>query len=433
MSRDHHPSRPNLLFITIDSLRADYVGLYNESIAQAHLTPNLDRLGEHAAIFKHAFSQSVHTAPALRAMMSGNYPSRYGDWFYVLSPERPMLAEILKRNGYHTHGFHSNPYVSHHYDFNRGFDVFDDHLPKISSKRKTLRLVARLKALLTEPYENARTITDQVLTALDSSQRPFFVWGHYMDVHGPYISKDGHKTLSRIRAALLWKKAMEHPERISGAERDELIRNYKQEIAYLDRHLGEVLDKVDLDETLVVITADHGDLLGEHGLYGHSTMFYNGALHVPLLVSIPGVPRGPEQPIETPVRLIDIVPTICTLAGLDTEESFEGSSLASLVTGSGPDYDADTIVSEMSRKHLCLQKDPWKLIVDYRKNVKELYDLASDPGEGDNLLDREPSRAREMESLLQGHVQRVKPAAAQQEVAHEEEIKARLRALGYME
>jgi arylsulfatase len=426
-------SRPNVLFITVDSLRADYVGISDEDPTRESLTPHFDRLGKRSTIFKHAIAQSVHTAPSLRSMMSGNYPSRYGDWFYVVSPERPMLAEILKRHGYNTHGFHSNPYVSRHYGFDRGFDVFDDHLPTSTRRRKTLRMFAQLKALLTEPYENARTITDQVLGAVERADRPFFVWAHYMDVHGPYIAKQGQKTLNRVRAALLWKKAMQHPERIGSDERDELIRNYKQEITYMDRHLGEVLARVNLDETLVVFTADHGDLLGEHDLYGHSSMFYKGAVHVPLLVSMPGVTAGAPREVDVPVRLIDVVPTICRLLDLDTDAEFEGSSLAELITGADSDYRAETIVSEMSRRQLCLRRDEWKMIVNYKKNVKELYNLAADPHEKVDVLEREPERAREMESLVQEHVNRVQSDAHQEEVTHEAEIKDRLRALGYME
>jgi arylsulfatase A-like enzyme len=259
------------------------------------------------------------------------------------------------------------------------------------------------------------------------------MWVHYMDVHGPYIAKRGWRVKNRLQAAMLWKKALRHPGRVTQRERERLIATYKEEIGYLDARLGALLHAVDRKKTLVILTADHGDLFGEHGLFGHSVKLYNGVLHVPLVISLPRDEDRNGRVITTPVRSMDLVPTLIDLLGLETPQAFEGRSLASLMTGRGAPYRCDHLISELSRKHLCVQTGEWKLIVNHKTNEKELYNLKSDPGETANLTRREPAVAAELERVLHDHLSRTPADTAPGAIPHNEAMKARLQALGYMD
>jgi arylsulfatase len=344
-----------------------------------------------------------------------------------------MMAEMFKENGYHTYGFNSNPYISHYYNFHRGFDLYQDNMPKATGKtvkKSSLFLFTHLKALLSEPYENAETINAQAIEQLRSIRTPYFMWIHYMDVHGPYIPKRGWRTLNRIKSAYLWRKSLQRPTQISGNQREWLIKSYKDEISYLDAHLAALLTHINQDDTIVIVTADHGDLFGEHNLYGHTLKLYNQLLHIPLVIKHPQM--RPGRTIQSPVRSLDLLPTLTDMLGLQGRAAFDGKSLLPLMNGHAGDTPGP-ILSEVSRKHLCVEQGHWKLIVNYKTDVKELYNLQEDPYERSNRRHELPHIAAELEEIIQKHLASHPPQEPTPRIEHDEAMRARLQALGYME
>lgn len=429
----------NVLLITIDSLRADFLGCYNKEISKEGISPNIDKWASNAIFFLDANTQSSHTSASFLSMLSGKYPSNAlcNDWYSFVSEKRTMISQIFKSNGYYTCAFHSNPYISNYYGFNKGFDLFMDNLPQLSQgkiKGKFLNTFYRLKNIITEPYENAEKINSQVFTWLRKKVTPHFLWVHYMDVHGPYISKDGWTTKNRLSAFMLWRKALSNPEKITEKERKTLLETYKEEIRYLDHQIAKLLEIIDNDNTIIILTADHGDLLGEHKLYGHTEKLYNSALHVPLLIKLPKFFKCNTHNIKSPVKHIDLAPTLVDILGLKSENSFDGASFWSLMVGKDTKYDSDYIISEITRKYLCVRKNEWKLIVNYKKNYKELYNLSHDSEEKNNLISQHKEKADELESIIKKHLANAKRVDISPKiVVEDEEIKARLEALGYMD
>jgi arylsulfatase A-like enzyme len=434
MEKSNKTQKYNVVLITVDSLRADFLGTYNPEIRRENTTPNIDAWARKACTFSRTITQSSHTSPAFLGILSGNYPSKYGDWFNVVSDKRPLMAEILKDHGYHTYAFNSNPYISHYYNFNRGFDLYQDNMPPLTGKKvkkTSLFLLSRLKAVLSEPYENAETINSQVMKQLPSIKAPYFIWVHYMDVHGPYIPKKGWSIKNRIKAAYLWRKSLHRPAEISPDQRNWLIKSYKEEIAYLDHHIMTLLNHFNQEDTIVILTADHGDLFGEHDLYGHTLKLYNQLLHVPLFIKHQDTQSG--HCVKSPVRSIDILPTLMEILNIKTDHAFDGRSILTLMNNEAGKSEDGPIISEVSRKHLCVEKNDWKLIVNYKNNVKELYNLSEDPYEKINVYDQNPNIAKDLEEIIQEHLKSNKGQDMSAKIEHNEEMKIRLKALGYMD
>lgn len=426
----------NVVLITVDSLRADFLGVYNEEFREENVSPNIDKWAGASVIFANAVSQSCHTSPSFLAMLSGNYPSKFGDWFSKLSEKRPIISEIFQENGYSTYAFNSNPHISSYTGFQRGFDVFKDNMPGVKRLNKQIILqIGRLKALIKEPYERAQTINSQVINLLKKIAKPYFLWVHFMDVHGPYVSKKGWSFGNRISAANLWRKAVQRSSHITEHEKNRLVETYKEEISYLDSHIATLFDHLYDENTIIIFTADHGDLFGEHELFGHPLILYNKLLHVPLFIRFPKAMKFKNRVIHDPVRLMDIVPTLVDILNLKTEYIFDGESFKPLLDGSPEGYSDKYIISEVSRKHLCIRKGRWKLFVNYTDNITELYDLHEDPAEKKNLYFMHKDVAEELGTVLQEHLMknsstnREKP----EKLEHNEEIKARLKSLGYMD
>jgi arylsulfatase len=434
MTEVNNKNRFNCLLITVDALRADFLGVYNPDIKKENISETIDKWAESGFKFDRAIAQGSHTCISCLAMLSGNYASKYGDWFNMVADERLMIAEIFKKNGYNTYGINSNPYVSHYFNFDRGFDVYNDNMPAVSKKKGTNKLLTRLsriKAVLDEPYENVEKINCQAVAQLKASKTPYFMWVHYMDVHGPYVSKKGWGAWNRLRAAYLWKKALKAPDNVTLREKEYMISCYKDEIAYLDSHIMGLLNHVDESNTVIVFTADHGDLFGEKNMYGHSRMLYNSVLHVPLILKIPNISNG--KTINIPVKSMDILPTLVELLELSADCSFDGTSFLPMVTGESEEYDCEYIISEISRKHLCVEKGHWKLIVNYTERSVELYDLSNDLIEESNVVHEHPALARELEDIIKCHIENNKADnIPRKKIEDDYVIRERLKALGYM-
>ncbi len=369
------PSRTakHLLLVTIDTLRADRLGAYgNATVA----TPNLDRLARDGAMALHASAQVPLTRPSHVSLFTGLYPAEHGIRDNVSPPlgkNVPVLAEILQQRGFLTGGFVSSIVLSKQSGLSRGFahyadrfDVGEDDARFLNTIQKRGDVtVAEATAWLAEPGPARR-----------------FAWVHLYDPHDPYEPPEPYAS------------------RYAG-------RPYDGEVAWSDELVGRLdtaLSAAGLrDETLLVVTSDHGEGLDEHGEAVHGFFVYETTLHVPLIVRGPGVVPGTK--LNALVRTIDVMPTALDLLGLgELTPHVSGRSLKPALEGARIEDEPAFAESLVPLIHYgwsdlrALRDGRWKYILAPRP---ELYDLDRDPGELENLVDREPQRARAFRSGLE--------------------------------
>ena len=392
--------RPHLLLVTIDTLRFDRLGCYGHT--RAH-TPTLDALAARGTRFATAIAHTPLTAPSHASILTGRTPLGHGvrDNGMVMPNASTTLAERLQAAGYRTGAFVSTFVLDRRFGLARGFDTYDDVLPHGDDPGRAASVERRADAT-----------TDAVLRWLDAApaggtaeETPFFAWVHYYDPHAPYDPPPP------------WgERFADHP--------------YDGEIAFTDEQLGRLLGRLDqtgrLSRTIVMVTGDHGESLGEHGEATHGIFIYDVTVRVPLLLAGPGVPAG--RVASTAARHVDLAPTLLDLAGLE-EPGSEGRSLRPAAARELPDEPA-YLESLYARRQLGFaplhgwRASRWKLI---QAPQDELYDLASDPGEARNRASSEAGHLASLQRDLERALARPAPAAAIAQDAAE-----RLRALGYL-
>lgn len=321
-------TRTNIILLSVDALRADHLSCHGY---HRETTPVLDEMAESSLWYPNAYSASSHTREAIPSLLTGRYPDEAVNSSYHLDTE--TIATVLRREGFTTGAFHSNPFVSRAYGFDRDFDVFDDDL-HLGSHKLIVLAQRMFDKFRNRHYARATEINKRSLAWLNSLEdgQPFFLWNHYMDVHGPYEPPDAYRTryhnepVNDRTAQRLYKRAIKQPESITDTECRTLIDLYDAEIRYTDDRIGEFIDALEtrglLEQSLVVITADHGDAFGEHGYYEHPRYLHEELTRVPIVVSSPDV--KPEL-VETPVGTLDILPTI--LDSIDIDKTLPGQSL----------------------------------------------------------------------------------------------------------
>jgi arylsulfatase A-like enzyme/Flp pilus assembly protein TadD len=394
----------NILLVTLDTTRADHLGCYGHQPAR---TPNLDRLANEGIRFARAYCPAPLTLPSHCSIMTGLDPVAHGvhNNGHDFPPGLTTLAEILKRFGYATSAFVSSFSVDSRFGLDRGFDVYDD----------TFRSELPFKTLNAErPAEDTFARFSRWLD--NNAENRFFSWVHYYDPHWPYDPPSPYKE-------------------------EFAIRPYDGEIAYMDRYVGALLDRLGeegmLEKTIVVIAGDHGEGLGDKVEIGHGIFLYEETLRVPLILHNPAVfPRS--QVIESQVRLVDLAPTVLEIVGLQEEAAgMKGQSLVAWLRGKSR-KDLDSLVESFYPREnfgwsemVGLVSARWKFIQSPRP---ELYDLEKDPGEHRNLYQTSPERAGELEKKLEEEVLRAssggKPASPEASVRAED--MERLRSLGYV-
>ncbi len=381
---DPNLSRPNVLLISIDSLRADRLGCYGNP---RDTSPRIDALARRGVLFTNAWSTTSWTLPAHVSLLSGRSLLGHGVREARRIPASvPMLAEVMRGIGYQTAAFVSAPWLSSRFGFDRGFDLYDDFsVPFTPDRESRMRAQATLSAPLLAPA------IEKWLR--QTAKPPFFLFLHYFDVHydysppAPYDSMfdpsyDGSITGRRFHADPRIRPGM--PRR----DLDHLLALYDGEIRFTDDHIGRVLDIMQelgfLESTFIVLTADHGDEFFEHGGKGHHRTLYEEVLRVPLILNWPGrLAEGSR--VEDPVSIVDALPTILAALGQAPPKGTEGISLIPAATGRGP-LPPRTLVSELYVKQninlqVAVRKGDRKLIQSLNFPRQEFYDLASDPGE----------------------------------------------------
>ncbi|MCD6600300.1 MAG: sulfatase [Dehalococcoidia bacterium] len=454
---------PNVILITIDSLRYDHLGCYGY---HRNTSPNIDALATRGVKFMQAISNGGQTPQAFPSIIASALPPIELNGGKAILRRSVTLAQIFKKYSYHTAAFHSNPNLSHFLNYNRGFDLFDDSLWQ--STPKGLRLWVRNKAksaggfvakvadrasillkpvfsrVLSRPIISAEEITDKALSWHKSHGGSCFLWLHYMDVHHPYmptakyLSQFYHKSVSRRQMNILWRKMLHKPEEISITEKKILVDLYDAEIKYTDEVIGSLLSKLGnrLDNTIVIVTADHGDEFGEHGRFGHNTV-YDELLHVPLIIAGPGVES--DVVVENQVSLIDLAPTVTDLLGIENPRSFKGESLLPTIEDqdNGEVGTISTYICSLGlrQRNIAYRIPGWKYICTESLNDgcllgEEVYDLRSDPGETNNLHGVGNEGANRFELEARKKIAQFKHLKAEGKTDYEKAtVKAKMRSL----
>lgn len=391
---------PNVVLITLDTTRADHLGCYGYG---KPVSPRIDGFAERATLFDNAICSAAVTPVSHASILTGLYPYSHGLRVLHglmenrLPDEIETLAEVLKDGGYQTAAFISAFPAGSRFGLAQGFDVFNEDFMRVPPERI---ITAKGTVKTDKNQRHAGETTDLALEWLAQARRPCFLWLHYFDPHDPKV-----RPPEEFFEQFSWR---------SGTIQDQLRAIYDIEIRYMDQQLGRVLDALEetgwLEETIVVIVSDHGEGLGDHNWWTHGIL-YQEQIWAPLIIRAPGQPSG--RRVGHLVRTIDIMPTVLELVGLDPEDvpSMDGHSLVPMLAGDTPDPKytayADSvnmltyrfargITDEKNDMLFSVTAGPWKYIHHLkRREESELYNLAEDPAELNNLYAREPDRVRQ--------------------------------------
>lgn len=411
-------SAPNLVFISVDTLRADHLGCYGYPY---DTSPNLDSLSTASLVFDDMVCEVPLTSPSFCAMMSSRFPRSTGTTRNGLRlPEGiPTVAEQFHAAGYETICVQSNWTLKASLSgLDRGFDVYEDAFRK---KRWGFIKAER-------DADEVTRIALELLASRDI-QKPLFAWFHYSDPHAPYKL---HRNFNVAKSM----KGMDRKTR-------KIRVNYDSEIAYTDANIGRLLEALPKENTFVVFVGDHGESLFEHGYLGHGRRIYQNGLHIPFMIRGPGVAAGRSA---FPARGIDVGPTLLALAGLEPMPGMMGVDLlsgAAGLDGAGRARVVETYGGAVPRlpgaraimagrppQRQGVLLDGWKLILDGQK--AELFELGRDPKEERNLADTYPERTAELRRLVQQWDKSIARVSGTRAKLSEDDIEA-LRSLGYVE
>lgn len=419
-----HPDPPNVLFIVLDTVRADSLSLYG---AARDTTPQLEMFARTGVTFDAAVTTSSWTLPSHAGMFTGNYPHEMNaDWFIPLEDDVDTLAEFYRDRGYVTAGFVANrSYCSYESGLTQGFDHYEDYQPGIGEMLRCMtltRLIAdslfvrrRLGYFDKLGRKDAATINDEFLSwlsehgASQQADRPVFAFLNFYDAHNPYLPRGcncGPDTVDELSLMLQWTKL--NLNQLDPSDVQLAREAYEGSIRSMDRRIGELLSVLQrdgwLENTLVVITSDHGEHFGERGVFLHGTSLYPPLLHVPLIISSPGrVPA--DVRIAEPVTQRDLAATITELTGFAGESRFPGRSLACRWDERHPSAQspASPLLSMVlpNRRQLAEHAaypvaagQMWSLIQDGKQYIRrgdgedELYRFPADASASDDLAQR---------------------------------------------
>ena len=452
--------RPNILLLTLDTLRADWVGCYGH---RSGITPHLDQLAASGIRFEQAITGGSWTQAAFPVLLTSTYASMYGGCLGPLALERPSPIETLSTHGYETAGFSTSPLLTRTYGYHRGFNHFHELVPgesdpvlrRLKGGERLLRhsVTHKISAMLGRQmrparlYVSAADLTNCACTWLANVKAPFFAWLHYMDIHWPYHLEEELSTPEEISEA--WRdlsylhRVNRKGAKLIPAQRQRLLALYKQAVQYTDNQIGFLLAQLQnlgiADNTVVIVVADHGEEFMERRHWGHFEInLYDEIVKVPLIIYVPGKVKG--QVVQRQVRTLDIMPTVLELCGVAAPAGLEGSSLVPLWTQQEIAYEVEEAISECWRDDhhiVALRTEAFKYIWNsHQQEHPELFDLRSDPGERHNIWRQHRKEAEQFQSRVDEHLQYVaqtSPSVKPTEPELDAELRLRLRDLGYVE
>jgi len=402
-------SRPNVILVMVDTLRADHLDCYGGTFTP---TPNLCRLAADGGTIYSGFAHASWTKPSTATLLTSLVPSSHQTMAKAaaLPSEVETVAEAFQKTGYSTGAFISNTNLTEAFGFAQGFDEYHylgpDYLfgaVESSSKLVLYQIFRRVYFMLVpglrfgDFYQDSEVVNRHALEFLDRhAASRFFLFLHYMDPHDPYFEHP-YNGVGIARAA-------GDP---SESEAERMHSLYVGEIAYLDANFGKLIAKLETmglyDETVIALVADHGEEFQEHGGFWHGLTLYDEQIHVPLLVKWrKSAPAAPADARGEPARLIDVAPTLLAQAGAVVPPAMQGIDLTKLPAARAP---GDQIVfSEENHEGNVLRAvrtKRWKWIEANAGNPRglperELFDVEIDAGEKENVAEREPGTALEL-------------------------------------
>jgi len=429
----------NVILITIDCLRADHVNIYGYDKLT---TPNLNSIARQGTVFLKAFANGPNTASSFISLFTSTYPLMYGNYYWLREPRIP-ISYLLKQANFLTIGIHSNTYLSAFFNYDKGFDIFIDLTPKESRERDKeplYRIISKRlpfnirryvynklknierRLFKSKPYADAPTVYSQLAKVMEfvrhrslhNNKRGIFLWVHFMDVHMPSLYTKANKSNT-------WS----------------IIDAYDQSIRVVDKVIKEMLDylledKLFRDSSMVIITADHGQELFDHGGQGHGHALYDELIRVPLII-LPALEINHEVIANHCglVQLLDVPPFILHSLGLSQikPKTFLGREDA-IYTQNGNEYifsevllredvDERPIYLRKGRPLYCIRSSKWKLIYDQHRKKFELYNIEEDPKERLNVLHDNPEV---FDSLVKRLIEHIR-------FEHEESLRIKIKAL----
>ncbi|MCX5884368.1 MAG: sulfatase-like hydrolase/transferase [Proteobacteria bacterium] len=479
---------PNIILITMDTARADHLSCYGY---QSLTTPNLDRFSQEGVVFKNAYATNSWTLPSHASIFTGLYPSKHGadhtsdsllgeagqkqeylDWYELLSrnftklsKEHQTLAEILSAGGYRTAGIIGGIFCNSIFGLSQGFDYYDDEIPFFNIRFFLLYQVIDRWFSLNDFFTQYGYLGKRIAVDLNSSAfkwlekdhgQPFFLFINYMDAHTPYLPPppyDGY--FSKIPPNIILRNnpppdasfvtaqtnlinsVISGDHQLTPEEKELTVSLYDGGILYLDHYLGFLFEKLkDLkayDNTIIIITSDHGEAFGEHNQMEHGLTLYEEVLRVPLIIKYPSayLQRGV---IEKRVSLVDLMPTILSFLRYPIPPGIDGEALGN----------SDHPV--MAELMMGIAKSRYKGSRDLRavyqgrekyiwasNGSNEFYNLEIDPHEEENIIEKFPYRAEAMDRNLKQWLASFEYLKTEQErVKISKQTEEKLRALGYL-
>ncbi|MGM0558855.1 MAG: sulfatase-like hydrolase/transferase [Myxococcota bacterium] len=374
---------PNLIVLLIDTVRQDHVGYAGY---ERNTTPNIDKLADESVVFMDAYAPSPHTPRSIPPLFFSEYPSRI-DWTHPtynypkIKPENVSVFEVLDDHGYENVGVSSHFYFSEDQGIRQGFDTWDNEGALSISESNSDIAAPRI-------WKKLEPEIERLAQGWKQDQQQFSLFIHMFEPHAQWI---GHDEFDFGRG---------------DSPRERHINNYDSEIAYVDSYVGRVIQKLKdtglYEDSVIVLTSDHGEGFNEHGYFFHGQTLYNEVIKVPLLFRVPG---WFSRKVDGPVSLIDVGPTILELFGYTVPNEFRGVSLVDTMMGRADVPDRPVFAellpyTNWKEKHQAIIWGTDKLIMVLTHGTKELYDLEDDPGEQDNIREEDEERAEELEKRL---------------------------------
>ena len=441
---------PNIVLFSIDSLRQDHLGCYGY---RAPTSPTLDRLAAEGVRFETAVSTTSWTLPSHAALFTGMFDTAHGlvDNGLRLGDEHRTLAEVLQGGGYRTAGFFGGPYLHPTFGLQQGFDHYqscmtalDDGLSDEQVRRASRAPIGASHRDVTGP----RTLAEitRWLDGQEGAEGPFFLFVHLWDVHYDYIPPPEYAGLFADPAydgeidGRDFAQLIRERKKLDRADRRQVIALYDAEIRFTDDVVARILaaleERGQAERTLVVVTADHGEEFFEHGGWGHQSSLFEEQVRIPLIFHWPGV----LQPgvVKDQVRLIDLMPTLLSLAGARRLPNAQGRSLAPLLLGGELPPEPALLELLVDRRQMrALRDDHWKYLDPGDPRLQGGYHLTVDPNE--QRLEQAPPNVREGIVRLRDELKRAfefrikKVGKGTREIELSEDMRKALEGLGYTE
>jgi arylsulfatase A-like enzyme len=455
-------SLPNVILITLDTTRADHLTPYGYN---RDTSPFLAQLASEGSLFEDAFTVSSWTLPSHSSIFTGKLPSVHGATYQHLwlDSSEDCLAEILKRKGYQTAGFVSGPFLLAAFNVTQGFEYYDDQLDPWSGIQR-LMFVKVIRRFYKKPLwwvdgtRNAAEVNKQVFKWFDHKYqpKPFFLFINYFDPHDPYIPPDSYKqkfqsSPSRMNGRIegiysdraTGERIAKDGKPLRADDYQALKELYDGEIRFMDDQLSKLFDylrKNDLlSNTLVVITSDHGESIGEHKILDHGHALYEEQIRIPLIMIGPGIPKGKR--ISGITRNIDLLPTLMEYLKLPSLSEIQGKSFLSSLTGTPHDgrvymgeifQDPNTRVRRFQRD-LKSRRDHSSKLLWASNHQHEFFDLLSDPAENHNLYQQSQQQFSLIASELFAYLKTLPKKDRRTKPKIDEESLESLKATGYLD